>query len=61
MGDVENCKKRSYELEKNISCREKINEFFDSKTVDGRIVLGEIIEFKVDYASSTLCNGRKSE
>jgi hypothetical protein len=61
MGDVENCKKRSYELEKNISCREKIGEFFDVKMVDGCIVLGEIIEFKVDYASSTLCNGRKSE
>src|SRR6478609_10441464 len=61
MGDVENCEKRSYELEKNMVCREKLCEFFDVKTVDGCIVLVEIIEFKVDYASSTLCNGRKSE
>ena len=59
--DVENNEKRCYELEKNIVCREKIGELFDVKTVDGCIVLVEIIEFKVDYASSTLCNGRKSE
>jgi len=61
MRDVENCKNRTSPPEKNMVCREKISEFFDVKTVDGCVVLGEIIEFKVDYASSTLCNGRKSE
>ena len=61
MGNVENDEKYSNRVEKNIVCREKYDDYFGAKAVDGCIVFAEIFEFKVDYAYYTLCNGRKSE
>jgi hypothetical protein len=61
MGNVENGEKYSDRVEKNIGCREKYDDCFCVKTVDGCIVFAETFEFKVDYAYYTLCNGRKSE